>query len=295
MTLRFTKILFPVLICLLFLLFESCGNKRKEKGFTQHKLGYKYQLISFSNDSTAYKSGLIARVTACFKTQNDSVFYDTKNDLKGRFFVTVDSNKTDNFLKHRISLSMPGDSVCLLIKPDLFFEQQFASKVPNFCTGDSAVKVFFKVDQVYTEPEFEHLKNDITSNETQEIETFFGSVKDFELARDPSGFFWVEKPSPANNLPEIKQGNLISLKYEGGFLNGRIVDVSPENFQLTYGTPDQVLKGINYVIGRLKMGQTSKIILPSHLAFGQNGSSNGSIPPFTPMLYKITITNVETN
>jgi FKBP-type peptidyl-prolyl cis-trans isomerase len=67
------------------------------------------------------------------------------------------------------------------------------------------------------------------------------------------------------------------------------VDSSPQNFQINYGTPDQLIRGLNYAICKLKIGRFSKIILPSHLAFGENGSSNGSIPPFTPMLYKISV------
>jgi FKBP-type peptidyl-prolyl cis-trans isomerase len=62
-----------------------------------------------------------------------------------------------------------------------------------------------------------------------------------------------------------------------------------------YGTPDQVLKGINYVIPRLKVGQSAKIILPSRLAFGEKGSSNGTVPPFTPLLYEITLNDIKIN
>ena len=52
----------------------------------------------------------------------------------------------------------------------------------------------------------------------------------------------------------------------------------------------QILEfNIHYVIKRLKKGQNAKIILPSRLAFGENGSSNGTIAPYTPLIYEIKI------
>jgi FKBP-type peptidyl-prolyl cis-trans isomerase len=67
------------------------------------------------------------------------------------------------------------------------------------------------------------------------------------------------------------------------------LEKSPANFEFTYGSPEQVLKGLNYVIGKLKFSQSVKIILPSRLAFGENGSSNGVVPPYTPLIYEVKV------
>lgn len=287
MTLRFIKQFF-FLFCVVFLLV-NCSTPNKQNVYSRHALGYSFKLLAFNSDTSIYNPGVMAHVKAVFKTQNDSVFYDSENDLKGNYFVEIDSTKKDNFLKHCISLASEGDSVITLIKTEMFFKQQFNSPVPDFCKSDSVVKIYFKVTRVYRPDEFENVAKGLNQTEMQLIEAFYGSAKLFENARDEMGFFWVERPDSLEKLEKVKLGDLITLSYEGSFLNGRVVDLSPPGFQFTYGTPDQVLKGLNYVIGRLKIGQTSKIILPSQLAFGQNGSSNGSIPPFTPMMYKITI------
>ena len=81
--------------------------------------------------------------------------------------------------------------------------------------------------------------------------------------------------------------------YEGCFLNGRVFEKSRTDFELIYGIPDQMVKGLNYVMGQLNEGQTAKIILPSALAFGENGSSNGTVPPYTPVLYNLKLTEVK--
>jgi len=45
----------------------------------------------------------------------------------------------------------------------------------------------------------------------------------------------------------------------------------------------------------MKKGEKSKIILPSYLGFGEQGSSDGKIPPYTPLLYEIELLNIEKN
>ena len=82
-----------------------------------------------------------------------------------------------------------------------------------------------------------------------------------EAARDPLGFYWVDR-SGATGTRSVQAGDNISVAYKGEYLNGRFLEKSGDDFELIYGTPDQVLKGLNYVIGRLKMGENAKIILP---------------------------------
>lgn len=280
------------LLPLALILLGGCNPSRQHR-FHFKTPGYWYQLLAFDKESHDIRQGSVAKVSAVFKTQHDSVFFDTHNDLKDLFFVHVDTAARENFMRHAISYAAEGDSACILIQPAHFFKQQYNNKVPWFCEKDTVVKVFYKVTKIFSASEYAELTRNIENREQQEIERFFGSAMAYESAKDSLGFFWVERPASTGTVTAIA-GDAVILSYEGGFLNGRIIDVSPPNFQITYGTPDQLVKGLNYVIGRLKKGQTSKIILPSRLAFGENGSSNGSVPPFTPMLYKITILDIKT-
>ncbi|MGZ4099229.1 MAG: FKBP-type peptidyl-prolyl cis-trans isomerase [Bacteroidia bacterium] len=273
------------------LLLTNCRPFHKQDTFTR-KQDYWYKLLAFTTNNTHAKPGY-AWVDAVFKTQGDSVFYETRNEMQDRFFIKTDTLIKDNIFKRAISFSTEGDSVCVLIKPASFFKQQFKSEVPFFCKNDSSVKIFYKVKRILTSEEYNDIVKTITNKELHEIESYFNSAMDFELAKDSLGFYWVERPVGTGTTIAIA-GDQVTLSYEGGFLNGRVIDISPPGFTVNYGTPDQLLKGLNYVIGKLKKGQTTKIILPSQLAFGENGSSNGSVPPFTPMLYKISITDIKT-
>ncbi|MDI1353546.1 MAG: FKBP-type peptidyl-prolyl cis-trans isomerase [bacterium] len=274
-------------IALLFLI--SCRQKPAKITFSKDRLGYYYHLIAFANDSSHYMADRIARVSAEFKTQRDSVFWDSHNNMSSKFFIRVDSGEKRNFLQNYVSKLSEGDSACLLIKPSDFFVQQFNSeKVPYFSLHDSVVRVNLKVERIYTVQTFQKVNDNLRVLETQQIENHFKDAREFEMARDEAGFFWLDRPAPSRG-ESVKMGEEIKVVYRGQFMNGRYLESSAQQLEFIYGSPDQLLKGLNIVIGKLKLGQNAKIILPSRLAFGELGSSNGTVPPFTPLMYSIRV------
>lgn len=142
--------------------------------------------------------------------------------------------------------------------------------------------------------EFVKIKHNLLAQEEQQIKKYFGTKAEMEAGLDPLGFYWIyHEEGAGKNL--VKPGDMVTLAYKGEYLNGRFLEKSGSNFEFIYGTPDQLLTGLNYVIGRLKLGETAKIILPSRLAFGESGSSNGTVPPFTPLVYEVKLIDLKTN
>ncbi|MBA3683186.1 MAG: FKBP-type peptidyl-prolyl cis-trans isomerase [Bacteroidetes bacterium] len=277
------------------LLFVNGCKRNKEKYYSYNDLGYYYQLIAFNSTTATYQPNSVAWVDANFKTQSDSVFWDSRNNFNDNFFVALDSLSTTNFLKNYISKLTVADSACLMIRTKDFFKQQFGSdKIPFFSAKDTVVKIDVKIRCIMSADEYNNRAVNLLAQETEQIEAYYKSPQDFEMARDTFGFYWIDKPPPSD-LPVTVYKNTVKLSYTGTFLNGRIFEQSPVNFEVSYGTPDQLIKGLNYVIKRLKKGQNAKIILPSRLAFGENGSTNGIIAPYTPLIYEIKIIDVKTN
>lgn len=278
---RFIKFL---LLTIVLFSFAFCGQNIKQEYVVCFPGCWK-KLLAFNTEQTLPEHGYLW-LSASFKTQDDSVFYDSQNDLHDRFYIRINSRTKSVFERAAQTLS-EGDSALFLLKTDSFFAGQFNSPRPLFAENDSVVRVYIRLKKVLNNDEFARLNKEFGYKETNEIISFFGSPEASELAKDPLGFFWVEKPgSVGEHL--VEPGDTVHISYSGGFLNGRIIDYS-QDFSFVYGTPDQILKGLNYVIPKLKKGQTTKIILPSHLAFGESGSSNGSVPPHTPMLYNLRI------
>ena len=222
----------------------------------------------------------------------DSVFWDSYNNMNDAFVLKLDI-ADNSFLQTQVLNSNTGDSLCLLIPVIPFFKQQFDSdKVPFFSVKDSVVKVRIRIKAFMDESDYQQCLSGFRLREEQQIRAFFGSEQAYRQARDSSGFFWVQ-PSGATVKRILHYQDNIYLSYEGSFLNGRFLEKSVPGFSFQFGVPDQVLKGINNVIRYLREGENVKIILPSPLAFGEPGSSNGTVPPFTPLLYNIKLIQVK--
>lgn len=296
MILRSIRAKVILFFCLVMILLFVVGCKRnKQPHYSYNPLGYYYQLIAFNSNASGYQPHNVAWIDCVFKTQSDSVFWDSRNNFNDNFFIEIDSLSATNFIKNYVSKLTISDSASLMIRTKDFYKQQFASdKIPFFSKKDSVVKVDLKVRKIISADEYNNRNVDLLKQEGEQIEAYFKSPQEFEMARDSLGFYWIEKP-PASDLPVTVYKNTVKLSYKGTFLNGRIFELSPPNFEVSYGTPDQLIKGLNYVIKRLKKGQNAKIILPSRLAFGENGSTNGIIAPYTPLIYEIKIIDVKTN
>ena len=270
-------------------------NKPTSKEFTAHPLGYYYQLLSFESDNNLCETEGIAQLAITFSNQNDSVFWDSYNNLNSAFFTRPDSTSKTEFLRHHLSQSALQDSFCLLLKTVDFYKQHFQqSAIPFFSKNDSIVKIHVKVLRLLSDEEFGEWQQKAKQDEEDQIQLFFGSKEAYLASKDTRGFFWVEKPIDCQ-LNNFNLHDELTISYEGYFLNGRFLEKSPTKFELIYGVPDQILKGLNYVIDYLKKGEDAKIILPSPLAFGEKGSSNGTVPPYTPILYNIKLIDLKRN
>lgn len=249
--------------------------------------GFYYRLISFSEENKYAGTAKWLHVRANFATQDDSVFWDSYNNLKDLFVLRSDTT-APGVLLAQVSRHIQGDSFCLALPVKSFMQEVYhTSEIPFFLRNDSVVKVYLKLHGAYEKNDFLPERSELELVEFDQIESFLGGPEKAEAARDPFGFFWVEKPVLTTS--PVKTGERVRLSLKGSFLSGRQFDAVFVHQEFTFGNPDQVLPGINYVIGRLGHGQTAKIILPSRLAFGEFGSSNGAVPPFTPLIYEVKI------
>jgi len=290
---RFTKPSAFYLGCAGCLLMFSCANKHQKNKFSKQAPGYYYSLLDFNSDSTCHVAQKIAHVTATFKTQDDSVFWDSHNNQKDNLFIEMDSTARGSFFKRHVALGCLADSFCLLVPVKAFFLQQFASdSIPFFSRKDSVVKINFKITELFTLAHFKTLVLNFKSDELQQIKAYFKTPENLETSLDPLGFYWINRPAQSKES-DIEYGDQVTLTYSSQFLNGRFFEKSVNHFEFIYGTPDQLLKGLNYVIGSLKFGQTAKILLPSRLAFGESGSSTGIVAPYTPLIYEVQIIDVK--
>ncbi|TDO25128.1 FKBP-type peptidyl-prolyl cis-trans isomerase [Sediminibacterium goheungense] len=113
-----------------------------------------------------------------------------------------------------------------------------------------------------------------------------------------NGITYTEHPSgilyqiilPGND-PAPTSTSTISAVYTGKLLNGTQFDATatPRDFSLSGG----LIEGWKIAIPLIKKSGRIKVVIPSALAYTCVGSSNGVIPPNSPIFFDITLTDVK--
>jgi len=283
---------------LVLLVCFGCDKKQNIKGYTRDDNGFYFKLLSIGDGNEKPQLENVVVFDAEMKTLSDSIFWDTKHDAANGLFVALNSHLLAGSCNHYFLNMVEGDSASLLVNPSVFFRNYFDTIVPEFCKRDSLVKLNVKLTQIISKQEYEALKNisqacDVEDTELQELQLIDSYLlQNYKHVKaDGNGIYTITKTS--TNLEPVSQGKKVKVTYQGSFLDGKPVDIKEQTFEYIYGTPDQLIKGLNIVIGSLKKGETTKIIVPSRLAFGELGSSNGSIPPYTSLVYNIKIIDIK--
>ena len=108
-----------------------------------------------------------------------------------------------------------------------------------------------------------------------------------------NGMYYIKLQQGKGLTPD--SGRVALLNYRGSFLNGRCFDFFYESqpFEYMVGQEEQLIKGLEIGVRRLREGEKAKFIIPSHLAFGSTGSSTGIVPPFTTVIYEVELLKVQ--
>ncbi len=106
-------------------------------------------------------------------------------------------------------------------------------------------------------------------------------------------FYQLDPKNPKE--PRIQSGQVVTISYTGRFLGTAEVfdDTYTSQQPLTFrlGDPGQVLKGLEIAIHLLPNKGKGRFIIPSELAYGPTGSSSHIVPPWTPVLYEVQVTD----
>jgi len=121
------------------------------------------------------------------------------------------------------------------------------------------------------------------------------NIKGYDVDTSGLGIYYViiEEGEGAYPLP----GDSIGIIYVGYFPENRnIFDSSDYWYQdaiwkFTYGSND-IIQGFYDAISLLNISSEGLFIIPSDKAYGPNGSYDGSIPPYTPLVFDIKLMDI---
>lgn len=283
----------PWFILFIFFTAVCCGKFSKYPGYKKAKHGIYYQLHTLGEDTIKAYPGDYITVNLTYLTMDDSIFF------KGTRKLQVNKPAYKGAIDECFSMLSENESATFIIGADNFFGTTLRTSLPLFITSGSPMKV--QIEMMEIQKEHEYLK---------EKEAFLSWIKDFgdyekvilnqyildeklNVSHLPSGIYYLNMRKGKGK--KIEPGDTVTVNYEGRFINGKLFDSTIKRnqpFQFVYGTEWQIIKGLETAIGMMQEGEKSLVILPSELGFGNHGSSNQLIPPFTSLIFEVEILKV---
>lgn len=145
----------------------------------------------------------------------------------------------------------------------------------------------FKVDKVTsTNPALENESdpNLIEYNRIKTFLTFGDNNKEFKFTEG----IWLDRISMnSSNVSAINKE--VILDYKGYYLDGNTFDIPDYPLKFLRTDQYQVIPGISIALKYMRSGDSTVVIIPSHLAFGESGSKDGNVPPNEPVLYGLKL------
>ncbi|MBN1416965.1 MAG: FKBP-type peptidyl-prolyl cis-trans isomerase [Bacteroidales bacterium] len=272
---------------------SSCRFFSKYPGFKRAGHGIFYQLHSLGEDEIKANPGDYITVDLTYKTMMDSVFFNAHR----KFQLTEPA--FEGSVDECFGMLSEKESATFIISAVDFFEKTLQSSLPTFLQTSGKMKITVTMIDIQTETEYNkekeaflHWIEDFGEYEKVVLRQFIEEEK-LPVELMASGIYFINLVPGTGKV--VEPGDTITINYEGRFLNGKFFDSTIKRnqpFQFVYGTEWQVVKGLEDAIGLMKEGEKSLVILSSDLAFGNEGSSTGMIPPFTSLIFEVEILEV---
>lgn len=286
-------------ILLVAILLYSCDSFSPYKGYTQTDTGLYYKLQMIGDGKRKPSIGDFLQLIITYKTEKDSVFLDSysSNDM-GMVILPFNHSSFEGSFEEGLGIMNEGDSVSFIVDAENLFFKFFKTRLPLFLSRGSVVKMDVKLHRILDQKQYaaelekyEQIVEDRDIEEQRRMHTFLDTVPVKFVSLNELYYFPIKQGVGGN--PE--KGDLIKVHFTGSFLNGKIFESTYDRRQpmeYTWGEQEQVIRGLEIAISLLNEGAKGKFIIPSHLAYGEAGSSTGIIPPYTTVLYEVELLNL---
>ena len=287
------------LLIFLVLFLAGCkffrGPKSPYKDFSTHDGITHFKFCDMSTTRRQFANGDITEVILDYTKMNDSVFWSSRRSgFPYSIFLRHKGCTYERELQH----SGVGDSLIFIVPADSVFQHILNLPLPFFLHVGDMMKAKARVIGVFDSAGYKKRVKGMAiyrkDMDMQEQITLLRYVSDHNISDTLKHDNMYIIPITEGTGPQIKRGDMVNLAYKGSFLDGTPFDSVPVNapLQFRYGDTAQAIEGLTIAIKRMREGGKAKIIIPSQLAFGNNGSSTGIVPPYTTVVYEVTLVKV---
>ena len=276
---------FAMAICVTFTA-TSCS---KYKGYKQDESGYYYKAHVVNPDSLKPKEG-DAVLLEIIMSAGDSTFF--KNVIP--YLFAEEQSLFAGDIYYAVKRMHVGDSISFLFNADSLLYHYFHDQI-SFDV--EVIKIDIKMMGMYmTKEEMEEkeakMTEEMESRRVKEEEDIAAYIAEHKVTVTPtsSGLYFIETKKGKGKA--AVDGSEVTLHYKGTFVDGNVFDSSIERGQpLVFRLGiDSFIPGFAEGVSMMKEGGKAILLLPSHLAYGEQG--NMGIPPYTPLVFEVELISV---
>lgn len=288
-------VMLRLVACLLPLFLWGCAPRPPEglEGY-RHVGGRSYsRLVEIGDDGAVARAGDIVSVRLKYATWGDSVFF-----AGGRRFQLSPSGYPGS-IDACLSTLAVGDSAVFFIDAHDFFTHTLASTLPGFLDSGDYMRVDVRMLSIQDSlafiqerEAFAHWIEDFGEYEKVMLQQYLNNQH--HRVHPVDSLYYL--PVTPGQGPRPRNGDTVTIEFEGRFLNGRYFDSTRKRFEpfvFVLGQRWQVIEGLERAVRLMRKGETAIFVLPSGVAFGQDGSSTGIVPPFTPVVFEVEMVDLK--
>ncbi len=276
--------------------FIACNSKYS--GFSKTDSGIYYNFHKENKDSLKAVEGNLMTLKIRWYVKvdkKDSVLYDSKTN-PAPFVVPLGKPTYKGDLYEALAMLHKGDSVTFILKADSFFlKTAHYPQLPKMIDSTTMLYFDIKVVNIQTteqkEKERVALATKLKEAEPAILSKYIAANK---ISAQPlaSGLYFMESKVGTGNKP--KTGDMVKINFTVSLLDGKELFSTLKNggpMPVEYGKPFEN-KGFEEAIGLMKKGGTAKLIVPSVLAFGEQGRGQ-MVAPYTTLLYDVELVGIQ--
>jgi len=284
---RYPFVSIIALICSI-LLITACNRQSETDKLDKTPYGLPYKTLKKGN-GPAPEIGNLVSIYSIYKTANDSVFASGyEPDVITQQFKMEKATQYGDLLD-MFSVMHEGDSTEFYLQSDSVYQ---GLRPPYIHAGD-VVKIIIKMEEVALDTGqaggISPGQQDQLQIDTRLIQNYLAknNLTGFEKVED-GVFYRIDKKGKGENL---KAGQNVKMHYILENLQGKKIDATydrGEPITVTLGIGQLILgweEGLRY----FNVGSSGELIIPSPLAYGEQGQAQSNIEPNEILVFKIEI------
>lgn len=256
--------------------------------------GLKYQFHQHDDKGRLAKVGDILTFHLVLKNNKDSVLRDTYKEMVP-FKMALQPPAYKGAFEEGLTMLAKGDSATFYVSADSLFGKAMQPLPPAIAKG-SDVAFTVKMLNVQSREEYEKAMEISRANQKKADEkliTDYLAKNKLSAQRTPSGLALAVTTAGSGTQPT--RGDSVQVAYTGKLLSGKVFDTSVGKGDGTITFPigmGWVIPGWDEGVMRLKKGDKATLVIPSALAYGEQGVP-GSIPPNSVLAFEVELRNVK--